>query len=336
MNLEKLDASVTDAPYQTDDSDLIDLEKNYSQFEDNLKLNLENIEKIFRGYQSYSYDVDKIGHDPYVLMAIMSAIKPKFKLDDKEVVETLAWLKKPRRHYTLTLQEVNDANEIINQAVYDNITSLSDLKLSPANDRKQFKLKVTLINYGLNCVIDSLLTYDQTCNYAAYLRSHGNRPDLFPKSKYPNATELPQPNKYKVSEDLLAKYPHLARLLPVAEKFLGYPYVWSGYQPETSFDCSGFIEYCMNEVGWNIERVTVQGLYEYCQPIKDSDARPGDLVFFTGTFRANRMTHVGIYVGDSTMLHCTAPCVKYSHFSDQRVHSDERWSANLAGFARLP
>ena len=142
--------------------------------------------------------------------------------------------------------------------------------------------------------------------YAAYMQTLGNRPDLFPNGSYPHASTPKEPTYYEIPPEAL-KDEAFAAMFPEAEKYVGYPYVWGGSSPSTSFDCSGFISWVINHSGWNVGRQTAQGLYNICTPVSPEQAKPGDLVFFVGTYDTAGMSHVGLYVGNSVMLHCGDP-----------------------------
>jgi len=150
---------------------------------------------------------------------------------------------------------------------------------------------------------NNILTEEQMGFYAAYMQTLGNRPDLFPNGSYPHASTSKEPTYYEIPPEAL-KDEVFAAMIAEAEKYVGYPYVWGGSSPSTSFDCSGFISWVINHSGWNVGRQTAQGLYNICTPVSPEQAKPGDLVFFVGTYDTAGMSHVGLYVGDSVMLHC--------------------------------
>lgn len=302
-----LTALIPNARFVADDKEMLEAEAEYAAFEDELRDKISNIEYTKPGYSEYHYDIQRIWHDPYVLIAILSARKPDFHVSDPEIRELMATLREPRRQYTFTTTP-QDGNV----------------------------LDVKLTNYDLNSVMDSFLTDQEMCAYAAYLRSHGCRPDLFPVSKYPNVSELTKSPSYDFNYDLVKDRPRHAKLIRTAQQFIDFPYVWSGHRPETSFDCSGFIGYCMNQAGWQIGHETVQGIFDYCEPIKDDAARAGDLIFFKGTWNTNRMSHTGIYLGNNTMIHACVPTIRYSNLSDKWSHRDVHWLDFDHIFARLP
>ena len=188
---------------------------------------------------------------------------------------------------------------------------------------------VTLENFDLSHLPVYIFLEEKLSLYAMYMGTLGNRPDLFPDSeyiaKYENAIlELEIPEEYFEDE-------RFAAMMEEAEKYLGYPYVWGGYNPNTSFDCSGFVSWVVNNcgLGYDIGRLDAGGLYYLCTPVSEAEARPGDLVFFEHTFEGPWITHVGIYVGDGWMIHAGSP-ISYIKFMESY------YSDNFVGFGRLP
>lgn len=168
---------------------------------------------------------------------------------------------------------------------------------------------VTLVNNDLSHLPVLLLDEDGMAMYATYIATQGNRPDLFPSSEYPNVTQRGDYLDYDVPPEALEDE-QFAAMLAEAEKYLGFPYVWGGSSPSTSFDCSGFVSWVINHSGWNVGRLGAKALCNLCTPVSPANARPGDLVFFINTYDApdpNAPTHCGIYVGNNMMIHCGDP-----------------------------
>jgi len=165
---------------------------------------------------------------------------------------------------------------------------------------------VTLENFNLSHLPIYIMSEEQLSRYALYMATLGNRPDLFPTSLYPGASAYKEYTPYDIPPEYLTDET-FAAIITEAEKYLGFPYVWGGYCPATSFDCSGFVSWVLNHSGWNVGRLGVQGLYNICTPVSASNAKPGDLVFFVGTYDTPGVSHVGIYVGDGMMIHCGDP-----------------------------
>jgi len=169
---------------------------------------------------------------------------------------------------------------------------------------------------------------EKLSRYALFMATLGNRPDLFPVYLYPHASAYKDYGRYDIPPEYLADET-FAAMIKEAEKYLGFPYVWGGYCPATSFDCSGFVSWVINHSGWNVGRLGAQGLYNICAPVSASSARPGDLVFFVGTYDTPGVSHVGIYVGDGMMLHCGDPI---GYVSINTAY----WQNHLYAFGRLP
>ena len=187
---------------------------------------------------------------------------------------------------------------------------------------------VTLHNEDLSHLPVSILTEEQLSRYAFYMKTLGNRPDLFPQSQYPNASVFEPYTDYTVPEAYMSDKT-FAAMMTEATKYLGYPYVWGGSSPETSFDCSGYVSWVINHRGWNVGRLGAQGLYDICTPIPASEAKPGDLVFFEGTYDTIGVSHVGIYVGAGMMIAAGDP-IGYSDITTSY------WQSHFYAFGRLP
>lgn len=346
----RITAATTNARFLAADEDMYAAEAEYQVYETDLARQISSIETDYPGYHAYHYDVAPIGHDPYVLIAILSAIKADFCINDPEIRQIFAELRRPRRQYTLTISK-SLASEFDEQFAGVDIDRL---------EPRYLELNVKFTNYDLYCVVDSLLNHDQLMAYAGYLRSRGCRPDLFPADKYPNVIQWQEPIDYHIPGERLEKYPLLEREMAIAMPFMGYPYVWSGSEPDTSFDCSGFISYILDEMGLKyrnvirgksvhlpvsgskIDGVFYDGLFEKCQELPADLAEPGDLVFFAGSFdvssyRPANLSHVGIYVGDDVFLACGEPYgVRYWSYDEIHPGTDKPWRDFIACYGRLP
>ena len=184
---------------------------------------------------------------------------------------------------------------------------------------------VTLTNENLSHLPVYIMGEEPLSRYAIYMASLGNRPDLFPSSAYVGKYTNP-PTVYEVPPEALADAT-FAAMLEVAEKFVGYPYVWGGSSPATSFDCSGYLSYILNQCGWDVGRLGATGLYNYCTPT--SDPQPGDLVFFVGTYDTTGVSHCGLYLGDGWMLHAGDP-IGYANLNSSY------WQSHFYAYGRLP
>jgi hypothetical protein len=186
---------------------------------------------------------------------------------------------------------------------------------------------VKLENFNLSHLPIYIMGEQQLSRYALFMATLGNRPDLFPVYLYPHASEYKEYGKHDIPQEYLDADPVFAAMIAEAEKYCGMPYIWGGYCPATSFDCSGFVSWILNSCGWNVGRLGAQGLYGVCTPVSAANARPGDLVFFHSTYDAPGITHVALYVGDSYILHAGSP-IGYASIDTSY------WQAHLYGFGR--
>jgi hypothetical protein len=285
--------------YLSQDEDMLGAEAAYAGMEDDLQQQIDNIESTHSGYDEYRYDLDEIEHDPYVLISILSALhEGEFTLD--EVQSDLAMLFD--RQYTLTLTpevEVRYRTETDTWTDEDGNTHTDTYQVA----YNYYILNVKLENFDLSHLPVYIMDEDELSLYATYMTTLGNREDLFGGAEYPNASTIKTPTYYDIPPEALADET-FAAMISEAEKYLGYPYVWGGSSPSTSFDCSGFVSWVINHSGWNVGRLGAQGLYNISTPVSSAQAKPGDLIFFVGTYDTPGVSHVGIYVGGGMMIHC--------------------------------
>ena len=303
--------------YAAEDADLLGAEAAYCALEDELQRYLDTYTST-HDYDEYHFDLDTIEHDPYVLLSIVCALhEGKWTLD--EVRGTLQMLFD--RQYILT-------EDVVVEVRYRTVTRTD----SEGNDYEvevpynYYICYVTLENFNLSHVPVYMMSEEQLSMYALYMSTLGNRPDLFPSSGYIGKYITNRPPEHEVPESYLDDET-FAAILKEAEKYLGFPYVWGGSSPSTSFDCSGFVSYVYNQCGWSFGRLGAQGLYNICS--RTSSPRPGDLVFFVGTYDTAGISHVGIYVGDGWMLHCGDP-ISYANLNSSY------WQSHLYAYGRLP
>ena len=186
---------------------------------------------------------------------------------------------------------------------------------------------VKLENFDLSHLPVYMMDQETLSMYAVYMSTLGNRPDLFPSSGYVPKYVTNPPAKYKIPAEYLSDE-RFATLITEAEKYLGFPYVWGGSSPSTSFDCSGFVSYVLTNSGLcDTGRLGAQGLYNISTPV--SEPRPGDLVFFVGTYDTPGVSHVGFYVGDGMLLHCGDP-IQYTSLNSNY------WQSHLYAYGRPP
>ena len=306
--------------YLSEDSDMLGAEAAYAALEADLQHELDNYESLHPGYDEYRFDLDEIKHDPYVLTSILSALhNGVFTLG--EVQGDLAMLFE--KQYILT-QTIETETRYRTETRTDSEGNTYTVEVPYT----YYICNVKLENFDLSHLPIYILTEEQMGFYAAYMQTLGNRPDLFPNGSYPHASTPKEPTYYEIPPEAL-KDEAFAAMIAEAEKYVGYPYVWGGSSPSTSFDCSGFISWVINHSGWNVGRQTAQGLYNICTPVSPEQAKPGDLVFFVGTYDTAGMSHVGLYVGNSVMLHCGDP-ISYTNLNSSY------WQQHFYCYGRLP
>ena len=309
--------AISASTYAAEDADLLGAEAAYCALEDELQHYLDTYTRT-HDYDEYHFDLDTIEHDPYVLLSTVCALhEGEWTLD--EVRGTLQMLFD--RQYILT-------EDVVVEVRYRTVTRTD----SEGNDYEvevpynYYICYVTLENFNLSHVPVYMMSEEQLSMYALYMSTLGNRPDLFPSSGYIGKYITNRPPEHEVPESYLDDET-FAAILKEAEKYLGFPYVWGGSSPSTSFDCSGFVSYVYNQCGWSFGRLGAQGLYNICS--RTSSPRPGDLVFFVGTYDTAGVSHVGIYVGDGWMLHCGDP-ISYANLNSSY------WQSHLYAYGRLP
>ena len=306
--------------YLSEDNDMLGAEAAYAALEADLQHELDNYESLHPGYDEYRFDLDEIKHDPYVLTSILSALhNGVFTLG--EVQGDLAMLFE--KQYILT-QTIETETRYRTETRTDSEGNTYTVEVPYT----YYICNVKLENFDLSHLPIYILTEEQMGFYAAYMQTLGNRPDLFPNGSYPHASTPKEPTYYEIPPEAL-KDEAFAAMIAEAEKYVGYPYVWGGSSPSTSFDCSGFISWVINHSGWNVGRQTAQGLYNICTPVSPEQAKPGDLVFFVGTYDTVGMSHVGLYVGNSVMLHCGDP-ISYTNLNSSY------WQQHFYCYGRLP
>ena len=308
--------------YLSEDDAMLAAETQYCQMEQELQRYLDTYEST-HDYDEYHFDLDDIEHDPYVLISILSALhEGEFTLD--EVQGTLQMLFE--KQYILT-------EEVIVETRYRTETDIwtdADGNTHTETYRVPYDYyicNVKLENFNLSHVPVYIMSQEQLSMYATYMSVLGNREDLFGDSPYVDKYITNPPADYDVNPEYLNDE-KFAALITEAEKYLGYPYVWGGSNPDTSFDCSGFVSYVLTNSGLvNTGRLGAQGLYNVCTPVSKANAQPGDLIFFVGTYDTPGVSHVGIYVGDGVMIHCGDP-IQYTSINSSY------WQQHFYAFGR--
>ena len=332
-------SSFVSTSYLSEDKDMLDAESAYCAMEAELQNRLQNYERT-HSYDEYHFELDTIEHDPYVLISLLSALHDGlFTID--QVQGDLNRLFGLQYILTETVESetrYRTETEIEQRSMRDPKTGkvLLDKKGQPIMEDYEVEVEVpytytictvTLKNRNLSHIPVEILGEDGLSMYATYMATLGNREDLFPNSSYVGKYSETPP-KYEIPSEVMADKTFSA-LITEAEKYIGMPYVWGGSNPNTSFDCSGFICWSMRNSGvWNVGRTSAQGLYNLCTPVAKSNAQPGDLIF-KGTYDTPGISHVGLYVGTGKMLHCGDP-IRYVDINTTY------WQAHFYAFARPP
>lgn len=320
--------------YPSEDADMLAAEAQYCAMEAELQTKLDNYEAD-HDYDEYHYDLDEISHDPYVLISAITAMRGgAWKVD--EVGGVLQMLFDKQYILTETVESetrYRTETETGSYPYYDDTTGqwiTVEYEYEVQVPYTYTICTVKLENFNLSHVPVYIMSQDQLSLYATYMATLGNRPDLFTDSEYIGKYYTTQHPNYEIPPEALEDE-QFAAIIKEAEKYIGFPYVWGGSSPATSFDCSGFVSYVYNNcgVGWNFGRLGAEGLRQMCAYVSPANAKPGDLIFFQGTYDTAGASHVGIYVGNSQMLHCGDP-IQYSDISFSY------WQQHFYQFGRLP
>ena len=306
--MDGVGSGIAASTYPSQDADMLGAETQYCAMEAELQRYLDTYEST-HDYDEYHFDLDTIEHDPYVLISMITALhQGEWTLD--EVQGTLQMLFD--RQYILT-------EDVVVETRYRTETDTwTDADGNTHTDTYQvpydyYICTVTLENFNLSHVPVYIMSEEQLGMYATYMATLGNRPDLFPGSGYIGKYVEGSYTDYDIPPKALDDEV-FAAIIKEAEKYLGYPYVWGGSSPSTSFDCSGFVSWVINHSGWDVGRLGAQGLCNICTPVSSFNVKPGDLVFFTGTYDTPGVSHVGIYVGNNMMIHCGDP-ISYANLN---------------------
>ncbi len=291
--------------YSALDQTILDVDDDYTELEEGIEDQIDDIETEYEGYDEYNYDLDEIGHNPYQLAAILTVMFEDYTREEvQEALEDILELQ-----YELTIEEEVETRE-------------RDTEDGGTEEYDYYILNVTLTNHSLDDVVHELgLTEDQIERYEILSATYGNKPYLFDDIY---SIEEPE-DEYDVPGEYLTDL-EFARMLHEAERYLGMTYVWGGYSPTNGFDCSGFVSWVINHCGngWNVGRQTANGLKNITARVREEDVKPGDLIFFKGTYNTSGASHVGIVVDpvNHVMIHAGNP-IKYSNYDTPywRAHS---------------
>ena len=321
--MDGVGSGIAASTYPSQAADMLGAEAQYCEMEAELQRYLDTYEST-HDYDEYHFDLDTIEHDPYVLISMITALhQGEWTLD--EVQGTLQMLFD--RQYILT-------EDVVVETRYRTETDTwTDADGNTHTDTYQvpydyYICTVTLENFNLSHVPVYIMSEEQLGMYATYMATLGNRPDLFPGSGYIGKYVEGSYTDYDIPPEALDDEV-FAAIIKEAEKYLGYPYVWGGSSPSTSFDCSGFVSWVINHSGWDVGRLGAQGLCNICTPVSSANVKPGDLVFFTGTYDTPGVSHVGIYVGNNMMIHCGDP-ISYANLNSNY------WQSHFYRYGRLP
>ena len=292
--------SIMVSSYFAEDEDIYAAEEYYTGLEQDLQSRINRIESDYPGYDEYKYSMAQIGHNPYELISYLTAMYMDFKFDDIK----------------------GALDELFNSQYHLRITETIEQRTDGDGNTYDYKiLNVTLTNDGFT----QALTADQRELYYIYLESKGNRDYLFADDIYANESDGPG---YTIPGEALTDET-FRRLITEAEKYLGFPYVWGGSTPATSFDCSGFVCWVFSNSGvYPLSRTTAQGIYNQCARVSPQEAKPGDLIFFKGTYATSEISHIGIYVGDGMMIHAGNP-IQYTSVNTNY------WKSHFYAYGRL-
>ena len=298
--------------YTAEDEDLKGVETDYTKLEDKLRKQIDRIETDHSGYDEYRYNLAEIGHNPYELASLLTVefenyTRSQVQAQLQSIFEAQYELKLEEKVEIRTRKETRVGYR------YNPITGTGHTYTYQVTVQYEYKiLNVTLLNRGVDYVArNSGLTDDQLQRYEVTLECRGNRDDLFAGIAFATpdgAGSSGEYQDYDIPGEALTDE-KFRKMITEAEKYLGYPYVWGGSSPSTSFDCSGFVSWVINHCGngWNVGRQTANGLMGKCDIIPKSEAKPGDLIFFQKTYNTSGASHVGIYVGNGMMIHCGNP-----------------------------
>ena len=312
-------SSVIASSYLSEDDAMLGAEAQYCRMEQELQRYLDTYEST-HNYDEYHFDLDDIEHDPYVLISILTAFhEGVFTIDEVQAELQMLF----EKQYILT-QTVEVEVRYRTETRTDSEGNDYDVEV-PYN---YYICNVKLENFDLSHVPVYIMDEETLSLYAVYMATLGNREDLFPGSGYVDKYTKP-PTTYDIPPSALEDET-FAALITEAEKYIGYPYVWGGSNPNTSFDCSGFVSWVLTQSGvCNTGRLGAQGLYNISTPVSSANARPGDLIFFVGTYDTPGVSHVGIYVGGGKMLHCGDP-IQYADINTSY------WQSHFYAFGRPP
>ena len=310
--------------FTAEDADILEVEADYAGLEADLQDTIDHIETDHPGYDEYNYSLAEISHNPFELAALLTVLYENYTPSQvQSMLQTIFDCQ-----YTLTMTEVVETRTRTETRTGQRWVSDGVVNGIPVGHYESYEYEVeveydyyilntTLTNHGITAAVNALnLTEDQMQRYMILLETRGNKPEIFGDNVYANPGVSEEYENYAVPGEYLTDQ-QFAKMLNEAEKYLGYPYVWGGSSPGTSFDCSGFVSYVINNCGngWNYGRLTANGWKNATARVAASDVKPGDLVFFQGTYNTSGASHVGIVVDpvNKIMIHCGNP-IQYASY----------------------
>ena len=315
-------SSIVGTSYTAEDEAIRQVEADYKELERGLREEIADIETDYPDYDEYQYHLDEIGHNPFALASYLTA-----KLYDYTREEAQAEIQALfEKQYTLTLRE-EIQTRYRTETTTDPETGETTTEEIPYD---YYILHVTLTNKNIETLAGELLTPEQKEMFDIYMETKGNKPDVFGDDYATGTPGSGEYTDYEIPPEALSDE-RFAAMIAEAEKYLGYPYVWGGSSPSTSFDCSGFVCWVINQSGvGSVGRTTAQGIFNHTTPITPSEAKPGDIIFFTGTYDSgSAVSHVGIYAGNGMMIHCGNP-ISYASVNTPY------WQSHFYSYGRLP
>ena len=315
-------SSIVGTSYTAEDEAIREVEADYKELESGLREEIADIETDYPDYDEYQYHLDEIGHNPFALASYLTA-----KLYDYTREEAQAEIQALfEKQYTLTLRE-EIQTRYRTETTTDPETGETTTEEIPYD---YYILHVTLTNKNMETLAGELLTPEQKEMFDIYMETKGNKPDIFGDDYATGTPGSGEYTDYEIPPEALSDE-RFAAMIAEAEKYLGYPYVWGGSSPSTSFDCSGFVCWVINHSGvGSVGRTTAQGIFNHTTPIAPSEAKPGDIIFFTGTYDSgSAVSHVGIYAGNGMMIHCGNP-ISYASVNTPY------WQSHFYSYGRLP
>ena len=326
--LSSMGETVLASTYTAYDEDITGVDADYVKLEKELQKTIDNTETDFPGYNEYEYNLEEIGHNPYELASYLTVKYEDYKRRSmKDVVKELF-----NQQYDLTYTSRTEtrSRQVTKTGYYEVESENGGITKVPYTytETEYYQVSIlttTLKNKSLGAVIAGKgLSEDEQARYAVLLETQGNKAYLFDDAY----VDYENPETYEIPPDALSDQT-FAAMIAEGEKYLGRAYVWGGSSPSSGFDCSGFVCWVINHSGWNVGRTDAKGLKNLCTVVSADEAKPGDLIFFKGTYATNGASHVGIYVGNGMMLHCGNP-IQYTSINTKY------WQEHFYCFGRLP